>query len=801
MEKSLKIISLLFLFLFIKDSLFAQREIFGKILTTENESIPNVVVKLKGKEISTISDKNGNYKIWIPEDTIKIVEFSNFDGMIIKEVKFISKNEINIILTYQDDLNFYLDLSLEELMNIEIFTVSKNVEKISEAPAIVTVITEEQIKNYGVQTLTELMSYVPGFSVSDNYFKRQMITSRGSKMTLYNDKILMLINGIPAYDAAALEYFLDVIPIPSIKQIEIIRGPGSTLYGTNAFSAVINILTKNGDEDNKLFAYISGGSFGTRETGIAFGDNYKDFSFHISAVMKNNDGYKKEGVVDENGEISDIVYEHDNNNILLNLKYKNFQIYMGYMFQKWTKFGSIPAFFFNLGKGELVFNDKYFTNLIFDKNINEDINLKINYRFDWADKQAEWGSLPFILYQNVLGLIDTTTPPDYYRNRAYLNQIETNFSYNINKKINLMLGFSYENRTTKNLADIFSDLDGDFIYSNSTKETPFSVNDFGGFFQMNGKLGKIGYIAGLRASYLYIDKKTYLTPRIGLVYNLSASSSFKILYGESFRGAGAQEQYYKIPNIIYGAEVIEKQLKPEQIRSYEFAIDQSITQEYKLRLNAFYNNIYDIITRRAGTNEEKEKYEMVNMVYDNIGEQYIYGGEFEFIGQPTENINFWANFSYKDGKVDKNLHFFYDQIISYKQDTSVTFSGGKEENFIPYMEKIIANAGFSYKIKNINISPNFQYMGKKKGYFNNKITEIKNNITYDYTIKTISEIEDYFLFNLFINYKLNEKMDLSLSIRNIFDKTYYYPEDVRKNLIKIPGGPRRNFYLKLSYKI
>ena len=88
-----------------------------------------------------------------------------------------------------------MDFDLADILNMDVTTVSKKAESISDAPAIISVMTAQQIEELGVLSLSELMSYVPGFSVKDTYWGPDIVTARGVQMTLYNDKILMLING------------------------------------------------------------------------------------------------------------------------------------------------------------------------------------------------------------------------------------------------------------------------------------------------------------------------------------------------------------------------------------------------------------------------------------------------------------------------------------------------------------------------------------------------------------------------------------------------------------------------------
>ena len=143
-------------------------------------------------------------------------------------------------------------LSLEELMNLKVDTVygaSKFEQKVTEAPSSITIITTDEIQKYGYRTLADLLRSVPGFYVS---YDRQdaYIGVRGiSRPSDYNTLVLTLIDGHRVNENVFDGTYVDgqfVLDVDLVDRVEIIRGPGSSLYGTDAFFAVINIITKRG---------------------------------------------------------------------------------------------------------------------------------------------------------------------------------------------------------------------------------------------------------------------------------------------------------------------------------------------------------------------------------------------------------------------------------------------------------------------------------------------------------------------------------------------------------------------------
>jgi outer membrane receptor protein involved in Fe transport len=173
----------------------------------------------------------------------------------------------------KDEPKIYTDnelynMSLEQLTQIEVVTTSKmNLENESEAPAVVTVVTAEQIRNSGAKNMEEVLRTVAGFDVSRPSFSpnttfgiRGLYSTDGT-----NNKILFMIDGHPFRSIffGDATVFAGNMPLNNIARIEIIRGPGSTLFGAGAFLGVINIITRDAAKHAEVS--IAAGSFGTYE--------------------------------------------------------------------------------------------------------------------------------------------------------------------------------------------------------------------------------------------------------------------------------------------------------------------------------------------------------------------------------------------------------------------------------------------------------------------------------------------------------------------------------------------------------
>lgn len=168
---------------------------------------------------------------------------------------------------------------------------SKIEERASKAPSIVTVITAEEIENIGARTLSEILRIVPGFDIiKDGDFGDIALGVRGVRDSGNRIKVYIDGHSINMPFDGKTSFFFDDLSLKNVKRIEIIRGPGSSLYGANAFLAVINIITK-GAEDIDGIEFSSGfGSFDTQEYAILFGKDLYGIDIAGFADLYNTNG-------------------------------------------------------------------------------------------------------------------------------------------------------------------------------------------------------------------------------------------------------------------------------------------------------------------------------------------------------------------------------------------------------------------------------------------------------------------------------------------------------------------------------
>lgn len=194
-----------------------------------------------------------------------------------------------------------ISLDLEDLMNVEIKTASKKSRKISDTPAAAFVMTSEDIKRSGATNITDLLRLVPGIHVARIDANKWAVTCRGFNGR-FSNKLLVMVDGRTVYSPIFSGVFWDMqdVIIEDIEKIEVVRGPGSTLWGANAVNGVINILTKNSSKT--IGTRIDAGA-GTEDKFQAYasygGEVRKGITYRLSAKHADRDrGWSTDNVDD-----------------------------------------------------------------------------------------------------------------------------------------------------------------------------------------------------------------------------------------------------------------------------------------------------------------------------------------------------------------------------------------------------------------------------------------------------------------------------------------------------------------------
>ena len=187
--------------------------------------------------------------------------------------------------------DFY-NLSLSELGQVEVSIATGNRTPLDRAPAAATVITASEIQAMGARNLNEILETVPGLHVSLSSLSRlDAVYSIRGIHTGFNPQVLLMVNGVPVqYSLQGGRPTLFRLPASGIERVEVMRGPGSAIYGADAYAGVINIITKDASSIDNVAAGVVGGSFGQREIWAQGATKWNNVSLAFSVNHQEQDG-------------------------------------------------------------------------------------------------------------------------------------------------------------------------------------------------------------------------------------------------------------------------------------------------------------------------------------------------------------------------------------------------------------------------------------------------------------------------------------------------------------------------------
>jgi len=644
-------------------------------------------------------------------------------------------------------------LSLEELMQVEIYTASQEMEKATKSPSITSVITSQQLKDWGITNIQDVLSFLPGITKSETYFAHTTQTFRGINPGLFNNKSLYLINGHPSYESMFGSTLAEYIPIEIIDRIEVVRGPSSGLYGTNAASGVINIITKQG-EGNEVS--LRSGTFNHNYANAT----HMSKNLSVSASIQKDDGYNFSGANDEWGNPVNMKYRNNISNIFVDSYGDDWRFNMGYFNQKRALYGIVPWVWQN---GSL---DAYSAYLDANKSISYD-TAKLNFwlRYDLNNKNIHGGEFPFPQDCSSYILNPTACSNSNPTNRDTFSTV-----------VNRVERYSFETQLKDRLSETLSYIIGTSIYIEKMAPSTFTY-DSDGSINPNGAAIPDGkektttafytqlkyqpnedllFIAGMRGEKEEDSGSSGLVPRLGITYQAMPDTYLKALYSEAYRTPVFNEKYIFLTNVITG----NPNLKRETIKTLEFAIDSQVNKNNTVQITLYTLRLEDEIFRVPAT-----------------------------VGLGTEYIN-------AAGKKSTGLEFEWKSIINKKYELIFNSSHlqGKDKSLnekdIPFIAEHTANMILTYSLnKKWKANLNTQYIGERRYV----ITRLPTPGTTER-----GELGAYSISNFNIRYTSNNH-EVKLIWNNIFDKNYTYTEPVRRNIPNIPGGPGSTAYIQYSY--
>ncbi len=690
-------------------------------------------------------------------------------------------------------LDRILDMTLEEIMNTPVTIATKSEKKLNQAPAIVTVVTAEDIRNNGARSIMDILQFIPGFEFSKGRLGFINVGVRGVKDALTDARVLILKDGVP-YNGVMYGSGLGLaklFDLNSIERIEVIRGPGSALYGKDAFSGVINIITKSGSHTKKgVEAYASSGNFNTYDIGASYQLKKDNFSGYFSAEKTASELTDSQF---DNGMGGESRWNIGFDNLFFNSKvsYKNFTLTA--MYSDIINDASVGPF--------ITESDKISKIGIYSLSYNKrltgkmGLNLCLYGRNEFQAQNIEVFK-PGLIAEAGPG----TTYADLFPNGAYATPefdayrygADVNINFNIRKRHYLLIGLEPEFYGLKNVklqssydtytgAPLIYQLNGETVFRGKDSQ----IEEVRGWIEGNGH---DYYNLAFYAQNIYypsdnisitlggrydIDSEfgNIFNPRLALVWDTRGRLNFKFLYGQAYRAPNSQEQYRKT-----GFTIGNKNLKPEKIKTAELSVSYFISKNINSKLTGFYNVIDDMIYAQGMTSGSP------GSTYENIGKNISVGLEYEYKMILNENFYLFLNYSYT----------FSENKVT-KSDTSETFM---HRDVSPHK----LNFGINYQFLNhFNLNTKLLYRSEREKYFAiNKNTGeyILDNIG-NKTFVSQDNIGDYFLINLKLRiFNFFNSLEFSSEVYNLLD-TKYYDQDTESTHQPLREG--RQFIIGLRY--
>ncbi|MBU0473926.1 MAG: TonB-dependent receptor [Bacteroidetes bacterium] len=557
-----------------------------------------------------------------------------------------------------DSVTVY-DLDFSQLSKIKIVSASKTTQNISEISSTAFVITETQIKENGYFTLEEALSSLPGFQFRNIQGFNSYVFQRG--IPNQNNLTLVLIDGVQINELNSGGFYGGgQYNLSNVEQIEVVYGPASVAYGTNAISGVINIITKSAVQKQSSIN-ITVGSFNTLKGNVnyCYANDDKTFGILFSGMFKTTNKANLSGLEGDNNWTNKMENFEDDYSFDLKIKKGNFTFGTNYI-QKQTTTTTLTK-----TVGTIYKDFGTFWNIRFINNY-----LKYNYNI------SEKFSLSSIIYNRNATVLDNTiysvvdtAQIGYYRPNN-LTGIENVLNYEVNNYFSVTGGFTFE---YEKLAENFS-----ITYSNSaeqnppTPEKPNMLSNYLAslFVEPRFALSENFFLsAGVRFDQSSIYDQVF-TPQAGFSYNYK-NNIIRFSYAEAFRAPKPWDYTDGLGN---------SSLVPEKMRSYEASISSSLFNNLKIDFMFYKNSLESAIVKEENV----------------LGYKWINSGAIK-----TEGVEVYLRFASKNCKASLNYTF--------------TQSYDLFQNFVPEISKHTGNLSLTYLLsKNFSINVRANYIGKRE---------------------------------------------------------------------------------------
>ncbi len=484
--------------------------------------------------------------------------------------------------------NLAEQLPLEDLGKIpieQVSTASRFTQKASEAPASVTIVTSDEIKQFGYRTLADILAGVNGLYVSGDRSYSYLGVRGFSRPADYNSRVLIMVDGHRINDNIfeggyiGREFILDV---DLIERVEIVRGPSSSLYGSSAFFAVVNVISKRAAAVKNVEVSAEAGSLGTVKGRVTVGGVCTNTGAEalLSGTRYRSRGagrlyYPEFDTPENNNGIAALRDGERADQLFGSLRCRDLTASAAYV----TRDKDIPT-----ASWGTQFNDARYHTM----DSHGYVDLKVDHKFDAQTELMVRGYYDEIRYGADYPLL-----VDEESGVAGLNRDDSvgrivGGEVQVTRRWNQHT-FTVGGELRRHLNQDLENFDLEPYHMDA--QTVHDSYD-GGLYAQDEIMLRTNLLlnVGLRYDY-YESCGSTVNPRFGLIWGPWDQGTLKLLYGQAFRAPNVYEQYYPL-----GDNPPNDDLKPERIQTYEAIFEQHLTKNLRVSVAGYFYHIDDLIS-------------------------------------------------------------------------------------------------------------------------------------------------------------------------------------------------------------
>lgn len=665
------------------------------------------------------------------------------------------------------------EVGMEELYgDEELVSIATGSQKpIYKAPAVASVITAKEIAQMGARNLNEILETVPGLHVGASSINRlDSIYSIRGIHTGFNPQVLLLMNGIPFGPPLTGSHpTLFRLPVASISRIEVIRGPGSAVYGADAYAGVINIITKDGSEmETEVGGRI--GSFDSADAWLLHKDSLGGWDIGLSFEWQTSNGDTDRKLNSDYQSILDTTFSTDYSLApgSLNTDYEVYNTLLSIdknklSFRLWnwhlvdTGVGAGGALALDpVGSQD---DDIYLFDATYaDANLSPGwgLNVNLNYLYQKSDTYLVLHPPGTYLSEDPAGIYPY--PDGIIGNPSGIGQqvgidIAATYTGALKHRLRLGAGARYQDQDTsesKNFGPgvvqgVMTDVSNTPYASipDSYRHLHYFLLQDEWQFAPDWEL-----TTGVRYDH-YSDFGSTVNPRVAIVWSTRHNLTTKLLYGRAFRAPSFQEQFADQNPVTLG----NPNLDPETIDTVELAFDYRPTFTLQTTLNLFAyraEGLIEYVPSGGGTNTAQ-----------NSRDQEGYGFEFETTWDATDNLRFTGNYAWQ-------------YSIDSDTDERIADAPGQQA---------FLNSDWKFQPK-WSLYSQINWIGSRHRAAADTRSDIDDHLLVDMTLKRQA---------------IFDHLDIGFTVKNVFDEGAREPSDGQKIVEDYPLEGR-SLWCELRYR-